>query len=100
MAAHITTRSRTIGSSFVTPKKPTMRRSDRIAPPIASTLHQPKGTPHPATASAARINQRAAPPPRQTPEMGYSPEAGIRPKIPPSPIDQGQAHLNSPPNSL
>src|SRR5215207_4721492 len=27
-----------------------------------------------------------------------SPEAGIRPKSPPSPIDQGQAHLSRPPN--
>src|SRR5215213_2582148 len=93
------TRSRTIGSSFVTPKNPNMRRSERIAPPIASTLHQPNGTHHPITASAARIDKSAAPPPSQTPEMGYSPDAGIRPKSPPSPIDQGQAHLNSPPNS-
>src|ERR671912_632584 len=97
MAAHRTARSRAIGSSFVAPKKPIMRRSERMAPPIASTLHHPKGTHHPITASAARINKSAAPPPSQTPEMGYSPKAGIRPKIPPSPIDQGQAHLNSPP---
>src|SRR5215208_4142717 len=100
MASHRTRRSRTIGSSFVTPKKPTMRRSERIAPPKASTLHQPNGTHHPISASAARINKSAAPPPSQTPEMGYSPEAEIRPRIPLSPIDQGQAHLNSPPNSL
>src|SRR5215207_9523570 len=100
MASHSTTRSRAIGSSFVTPKKPTMRRNETTAPPIASTLHQPNGTHHPITASAARTNISAAPPASQTPEIGYSPEAGIRPKIPPSPIDQGQAHLNSPPNSL
>src|SRR5215204_1794531 len=100
IAAHKTTRSRAIGSSFVAPKKPTMRRSDRIAPPMASTLHHPNGTNHPITASAARINKSAALPPSQTPEMGYSPEAGIRPNSPLSPIDQGQAHLNSPPNSL
>jgi amidase len=34
----------------------------------------------------------AALPASQTPEIGYSPEAEIRPKSPPSPIDQGQAH--------
>src|SRR5829696_9081454 len=98
MAAHRTRKSRAIGGSFVAPKKPTKRRSDRIAPPIASTLHQPNGTHHPITAKAARINNSAAPPPSQTPETGYSPEAGIRPKSPPSPTDQGQAHLNRPPN--
>src|SRR5215217_2471289 len=100
MATHSTTRSRAIGNNFVAPKKPTMTRSDRIAPPIASTLHQPKGTHHPTTASAARININAAAPASQTPEIGYSPEAGIRPKSPPSPIDQGQAHRNRPPNVL
>src|SRR5918995_2374887 len=100
MATHKTTRSRAIGSTFVAPKKPTISRSERIAPPIAKALHQPNGTHHPITASAARINISAAPPPSQTPEIGYSPAAGIRPKSPPSPIDQGQAHLNSPPNSL
>src|SRR5215204_1767520 len=98
MAAHRTTRSRAIGSSFVAPKKPTMRRSERMAPPIVSTLHQPNGTHHPTTASAARININAALPARKTPEIGYSPEAGIRPSSPPSPIDQGQAHLSRPPN--
>src|ERR671911_183984 len=96
-ASHRTRRSRAIGGSFVAPKKPTIRRSERMAPTEASTLHQPKGIHHPTTANAARINKSAAPPPSQTPETGYSPEAGIRPKIPPSPIDQGQAHLNSPP---
>src|SRR5215203_2176996 len=100
MAAHRTTRSRAIGSSFVAPKKPSMRRSERMAPPVASTLHQPNGTHHPITANAARKNISAAVPASQTPEIGYSPEAGIRPKSPPSPIDQGQAHLNNPPNSL
>ena len=87
-----------MGSSFVAPKKPAMRRSDRIDPPIASILHQPNGTHHPTTASAARINSKAAPPASQTPVTGYSPEAVTRPKSPPSPIDQGQAHLNKPPN--
>src|SRR5919202_6152516 len=100
MAAHRTTRSRAIGRSFVAPKKPTMSRNERMAPPIAKTLHQPNGTHHLTTANAARMNIRAAPPPNQTPEIGYSPEAGIRPKSPLSPIDQGQTHLNSPPNSL
>jgi len=98
MAAHRTTRSRAIGNSFVTPKKPTMRRSEKIAPPVARNLHQPNGTHHPSTASAARTNIKVVPPPSQTPEIGYSPEAGIQPKSPPSPIDQGQAHLNRPPN--
>src|ERR671911_2788605 len=100
MATHKTTRSRAIGSTFVAPKKPTMSRSERMAPPIANALHQPNGTHHPTTAKAARINNSAAPPPSQTPETGYSPEAGIRPKSPLSPIDQGQAHLSRPPNSL
>src|SRR5215216_4022367 len=98
MANHTTTRSRAIGSTFVAPKKPTISRSERIAPPIAKTLHHTKGTHHPITASAARINIRAAPPAIQTPETGYSPEVGIRPRSPPSPIDQGQAHLSRPPN--
>src|ERR671911_984428 len=75
MAAHRTTRSRAIGTSFVAPKKPTMRSSERIAPPMASTLHQPNGTHHPITASAARINASAAVPASQTPVIGYSPEA-------------------------
>src|SRR5215216_7227290 len=97
IANHRTT-SRAIGTSFVAPKKPTMSRSERVAPPIAKTLHQPNGTHHPITASAARINISAALPASQTPEIGYSPEAGIRSKSPPSPIDQGQAHLSRPPN--
>jgi len=63
--------------------------SERIDPPIASTLHQPNGTHHPITASAAKININAAVPASQTQEIGYSPEAGIRPKSPPSPIAQG-----------
>src|SRR5829696_10025649 len=98
MAAHTTTRSRAIGSSFVVPKNPAIRKSDSVAPPIASTLHQPNGTQNPTTARAARINTTAALPARKTPEIGYSPDAGIRPNSPPSPIDQGQAHLNRPPN--
>lgn len=98
MASHKTTRSRAIGSTLVAPKKPAISRNERIAPPIAKTLHQPKGTHQPITASTARMNTSAAPPASQIPEIGYSPEAGIRPRRPLSPIDQGQAHLSSPPN--
>jgi hypothetical protein len=47
---------------------------------MASTLDQPNGTHHPITVSAARINKCAASPPSQTPETGYSPVAGTRPK--------------------
>jgi len=70
IANHRTT-SRAIGTSFVAPKKPTMSRSERVAPPIAKTLHQPNGTHHPITASAARINISAVLPASQTPEIWY-----------------------------
>ena len=42
IAAHRTARSRAIGSSFLGSKKATINRSEKIAPPIASTLHQLK----------------------------------------------------------
>ena len=60
------------------PKKPTIGMSDRMAPPIASTLHQQKGTHHPITASTARTNIKAAPPASQTPEIGYTPARKAR----------------------
>jgi hypothetical protein len=39
MAAHKTTRSRAIGTSYVAPKNPAISKSERVASPIASTLH-------------------------------------------------------------
>src|SRR5215208_6802041 len=71
MANHMTTSSSAIGTSVVAPKKPTMSRSERVAPPIAKTLHHPNGTHHPSTASAARINISAVLPASQTLEIGY-----------------------------
>ena len=44
MAAHRTARSSAIGSSFLGSKNATISKSEKIAPPIASTLHQPNGT--------------------------------------------------------
>jgi len=70
MAKHMTTSSRAIGTNFVALKKPTGSRSERVAPPIAKTLHEPNGNHHPITASAARINISAALPASQTPEIG------------------------------
>src|SRR5215208_950441 len=100
MAAHTTTRSRAIGSSFVTPKNPAIKRSDRIAPTIASTLHQPNGTQIPTTASAARKKSPAAVTARKKPESGKPEDTVTWPNGPLSPPLQGQAHLNRPPNSL
>ena len=81
-AAHKTTRSTAIGSSFVAPKNPTIKRSERIAPPIASTLHQLSGTQIHTTARAARINSTAAVTARKNPESGKPEETVTWPKGP------------------
>jgi hypothetical protein len=98
MAAHRTTRSRAIGSSFVGPKNAAISKSDRIAPPTASTLHQLNGTQIPTTARAARKNSTAAVTARKNPERGKPEDAVTWPNGPLSPSLQGQAHLNKPPN--
>ena len=99
MAAHSTTRSGAIGTSFVAPMNDTIRTSERIAPTIANTLYQPNGTHHPTTARAARINTPAVVTARKNPATG-KPEIAIRPNSPPSPIDHGKAHLSRPPKVL
>src|SRR5215211_1130627 len=99
MAAHSTTRSRAIGSSFVGPKKATISKSDRMAPPAASILHQPNGTQIPTTARAARKKSPAAVTARKNPESGKPEDTVTWPSGPLSPPLQGQAHLNRPPNA-
>src|SRR5919199_1894111 len=99
MAAHRTTRSKAIGSSFVGPKNATISKSDRIAPPIASILHQLNGTQIPTTARAARKNSPAADTARKKPESGKPEDAETWPNGPLSPSLQGHAHRNRPPNS-
>src|SRR5215217_4583074 len=99
MAAHRTTRSRAIGSSFVGPKNAAISESDRVAPPIVSPLHQPDGTQISTTARAARKNSAAAVTARKNPESGKPEDTVTWPNGPLSPSLQGQAHLNSPPNS-
>src|SRR5215212_8239722 len=98
IAAHRTTRSRAIGSSFVGPKKAAISKSDRMAPPTASTLHQPNGTQIPTAARAARKNTPAAVTARKNPESGKPEYAVTWPSGPMSPSLQGQAHRNRPPN--
>ena len=99
IAAHRTTRSRAIGSSFVGPKNAAISESDRVAPPIVSPLHQPDGTQISTTARAARKNSAAAVTARKNPESGKPEDTVTWPNGPLSPSLQGQAHLNSPPNS-
>ena len=99
IAAHRTTRSRAIGSSFVGPKNAAISKSDRVAPPIVSPLHQLDGTQIPTTARAARKNSTAAVTARKNPESGKPEDTVTWPNGPLSPSLQGQAHLNSPPNS-
>ena len=99
IAAHRTTRSRAIGSSFVSPKKAAISKSDKVAPPIVSALHQLNGTQIPTTARAARKNSIAALTARKNPESGKPEDAVTWPNGPLSPSLQGQAHLNSLPNS-
>src|SRR5215211_5474010 len=99
MAAHRTTRSRAIGSSFVGPKNAAISKSDRIAPPMVSPLHQLNGTQIPTTARAAMKNSTAAVTARKNPESGNPEDTVTWPNGPLSPSLQGQAHRNSPPNS-
>ena len=98
MAAHRTTRSRAIGSTFVGPKKAAISKSDRIAPPEASTLHQLSGIQISTTARAARKNSTAAVTARKNPESGKPEDTVTWPNGPLSPPLQGQTHLNRPPN--
>jgi hypothetical protein len=60
----------TISPASMCSAKATISGAERVAPPIAKTLHHPNGTHHPITASAARINISAALPASQTPEIG------------------------------
>src|SRR5919107_5660187 len=99
MAAHRTTRSRAIGSSFVGPKNAAISKSDRVAPAIVSPLHQLAGTQIPTTVRAARKNSTAAITARKNPESGKPEDTVTWPNGPLSPSLQGQAHLNSPLNS-
>ncbi len=76
----------------------TINKSEKTAPPIASTLYQPNGTQIPTTARAARKNSTAAVAARMNPENGTPEYVVTWPNSPLSPSLQGQAHLNTPPN--